>query len=56
MEATLIYKRTRICTFARLSQVNKSRVSVVELRQVRFRREIKRRIQGRVSFLQRGHL
>ena len=45
-----LYKRTRICTFVRLSQVNKSRVSVLELRQVRIRREIKRRMQGRVSF------
>ena len=45
-----LYKQTKICTFVRLSQVNKSRVSVLELRQVLFRREIKRRIQGRVSF------
>ena len=51
-----LYKRTRIYTFVRLSQVNKSRVSVLELRHVRFRREIRRRLQGRVSFLQGGHL
>ena len=49
-------KRTRICTFVRLSQVNKFRVSALELRQVRFGREIKRRMKGRVSFLQGGHL
>ena len=51
-----LYKQTRICTFVRLSQVNKSTVSVLELRQVLFRREIKRRMQGRVSFPHGGYL
>ena len=45
-----------LLTFARVSQVNKSRVSVLELRQFWFRREIKWRMQGLVSFLQGDHL
>ena len=43
-------------TSVRRSQINKSRISVLELRQVRFRREIKRQLQVRVSFLQGEHL
>ena len=38
------YGSNFICTFVRPSQVNKSRLSVLELRQVRSRREIKRRM------------
>ena len=48
-----VYQQTSlICSFIWCSQVNKSRVSLLELRKIWFRLENKRRMHGLGSFLQ----